>query len=102
MIKSFGKRLKIARNEKGLSQKGLGLALGLSDKTISSYESGRSYPNLEMLEKFAEILGKPLQFFLIQDDRQATLSQYLSEITNKQNQLESLMRDLESLLKQEE
>ena len=43
-IKDFKTKLKNARINKGMSQRSLGLALGLSDKTISSYESGRSYP----------------------------------------------------------
>jgi transcriptional regulator with XRE-family HTH domain len=50
-IKDFGEKLRSARLYKGMSQRSLGLALGLSDKTISSYESGRSYPSLEILER---------------------------------------------------
>ena len=48
-IKDFGEKLKNARLYKKMSQRSLGLALGLSDKTISSYESGRSFPSLEIL-----------------------------------------------------
>lgn len=63
-VKDFGKRLKDARVQKGLSQRSLGLSLGLSDKTISSYESSRSYPNLDVLKKITEILNKPFDYFL--------------------------------------
>ena len=63
-ISDFGKKLKKARVERNISQRGLGLALGLSDKTISSYESSRSYPNLELLPKLAEILDKPIEYFV--------------------------------------
>ena len=66
-VKDFGKRLRDARMEKGLSQRSLGLSLGLSDKTISSYESSRSYPNLDILKKLAEVLDKPFGYFLSSD-----------------------------------
>lgn len=63
-MNNFSKRLKEARKEKGISQRGLGLALGLSDKTISSYESNRSLPNLEILRKLSEVLNKPVEYFI--------------------------------------
>ncbi len=63
-IKQFASKLKSARLEKGLSQRGLGLALGLSDKTISSYESNRSYPSLEILFKISEVLDKSVEYFI--------------------------------------
>ncbi len=78
-IKNFGEKLKVARLDKNISQRGLGLALGLSDKTISSYESSRSYPNLELLPKISEILEKPIEYF-VSDGKDIFLNEKLESI----------------------
>ncbi|MGI6423006.1 MAG: helix-turn-helix domain-containing protein [Candidatus Dojkabacteria bacterium] len=61
---SFAQRLREVRKEYGISQRSLALSLGLSDKTISSYETSNSYPNLEILKRIAEFFKKPTDYFL--------------------------------------
>ena len=78
-IKNLGEILKVAWLDKNISQRGLGLALGLSDKTISSYESSRSYPNLELLPKISEILEKPIEYF-VSDGKDILLNEKLESI----------------------
>lgn len=78
--KDFGIRLKKARQEYGLSQRSLGLALGLSDKTISSYESSRSYPNLEILKKLSEVLGRSTDYFLEYDKKEVSLLERIERL----------------------
>lgn len=78
-IKDFGEKLKNARLYKGMSQRSLGLALGLSDKTISSYESGRSFPSLEILERISEILNKPIEYF-ISSSKEIHIEQNLEKV----------------------
>ena len=85
-ILDFGKKLKSARLERKISQRGLGLALGLSDKTISSYESSRSYPNLELLPKLSEILDKPVEYF-VSNAKEILLSEKLETILDKQKEI---------------
>lgn len=102
MLKIFGKKLRKARLEKKLSQKGLGLALGLSDKTISSYESGRSYPNLEMLQKFVEILSKPVEYFVLNEEEELLTNYYTQQIDANQKELNRLIGELLKRLKQVE
>ena len=63
MDKSIFKNIKRARVEKGLSQRQLGLTLGVSDKTISAYEQGRAIPPIHTLKKISEITMKPLEYF---------------------------------------
>lgn len=96
-MREFGSRLKKSREEKGISQKSLGLSLGLSDKTISSYESFRSYPNLEVLKKISEILGKPIEYF-ISSKKEVLIGDYLEKILRKQESLSSEINDLKKLL----
>lgn len=94
-IKDFSSRLKNARLQKGLSQRGLGLALGLSDKTVSSYESSRSYPNLDLLIRISEILDKPVEYF-ISSSKEILIREELKKIEIKQ---EEITKDIKKILK---
>ncbi|MBN1618860.1 helix-turn-helix transcriptional regulator [Candidatus Dojkabacteria bacterium] len=64
MLPEIGKKIREAREEQGISQKDLGMALGLSDKAISAYEASRTVPPLETLLRIAEELNKPIDFFI--------------------------------------
>jgi len=99
-MKEFSTRLKRAREEKSMSQRSLGLALGLSDKTISSYESQRSFPNLEILKKIAEILEKPVEYF-ISSNREINIEDTLEKVIKKQESLNRDIKELISLIKKE-
>ena len=45
------------RKEKGLTQKQLADALNVTDKAVSKWERGLSFPDISMLEPIAELLG---------------------------------------------
>lgn len=53
---NLGKRLSKLRKEKSITQKELANLLYVTDKTISSWESGRTEPGLEILIKLSEIM----------------------------------------------
>lgn len=44
------------RHEKGMTQKALASCLGVTDKAVSKWERGLSYPDIELLDKIAKIL----------------------------------------------
>jgi len=100
-IKDFKTKLKNARTYKGMSQRTLGLALGLSDKTISSYESGRSYPSLEILEKMADILDKPIEYF-ISSSKEVQIDQDLENIDQLLKSITKEISDIKKILSKEE
>lgn len=52
----FGKFINLLRKEKGLTQKELGERLNLTDKAISRWENGKSYPDVEMFERISQEL----------------------------------------------
>lgn len=52
----FGKFISALRKEKGLTQKELGEKLNLTDKAISRWENGKSYPDIEILESISKEL----------------------------------------------
>lgn len=53
---SLGKNIKKMRSNSGLTQKDMARLLGVSDKTISSWEIDRTEPNMGMVEKMCEIM----------------------------------------------
>lgn len=66
-ILMLSKTIKQARKNAGLSQYQLAHKLGVSDKTVSAYESSRAIPPLPTLKKIAEITCQPLALFLKED-----------------------------------
>jgi len=64
-MKVFPKRLKEARNNKGLTQKEMSLELNIPYDTYLSYEANgvrRREPNIETISKIADILGVSVDF----------------------------------------
>lgn len=59
----LGQKVRLVREEAGLSQEELGHRLGCSGVTISSWETGKRRVSLEDLHSLARVLGKPLAFF---------------------------------------
>ena len=53
----IGRRIRAIRIEKGLSQAGLGQAMGLTADRIQKYENGARKPKFDMLKLFAYVLG---------------------------------------------
>ena len=92
MLEKFPQRLKNAREGKNISQRKLGMILGLSDKAISAYESGRTYPPLDTLIKIAKELDKPLSYFLDEDTKEASL---ISKIDRLTFELKNFAKELE-------
>lgn len=91
MLDKFSKRLKTAREVKNISQRKLGMILGLSDKAISAYESGRTYPPLDTLIKMAKELDKPVSYFLDEDTQEASL---ISKIDKLAFELKDFSKEL--------
>lgn len=73
----IGKRLKEKRQEANLTQKELAEILFVSRQTISSWEVGRTYPDLETLVAISELYATPLDYLLKED------SQMVKDITKK-------------------
>lgn len=59
----LARKIKEARIEANLSQLELSRALVVSEKSISSYEAGRTKPNIETLNKIAKKTNKPINYF---------------------------------------
>ena len=53
----FAAKLKELREKAGMSQTQLASAAGVSDRTISSYETGKAYPRGRIIYRLASALG---------------------------------------------
>jgi transcriptional regulator with XRE-family HTH domain len=54
---TFARRLKALREERGLNQKELSRAAGLTEAAIANYEVGRGMPNAVKVVALADALG---------------------------------------------
>ena len=60
----FIENLKSARESRGLTQKQVSEALGVSDRTYSKWETGETEPGIELICRLAEHYGcAPAAFF---------------------------------------
>lgn len=56
-----GKLIKEARMQKNYTQSELGNLLGVSNKAVSRWETGESFPDVGILENLSSILGVSIQ-----------------------------------------
>lgn len=82
----FNEKLKAARKQKGLSQTELGKLLGVQAQTIGRWETGKSKPNLETVNKLCEILNITL-YSLISKDADYQLNYDEAFVINKYREL---------------
>lgn len=80
-------RLKAARKKAGISQRELGVKVGMDESTASGrmnhYEKGRHVPDIDTLRKLAKELGVPLNYFFCDDELSAELANLISNLDTK-------------------
>lgn len=59
----IGKKIRILRKTRGLTQEQLAEKLKVKRATISNYEIGRRSPHIKELEEISEALGVNLEYF---------------------------------------
>jgi transcriptional regulator with XRE-family HTH domain len=73
------RRLREARERKGLSQKALGIAAGIDEFSasprVNQYERGKHTPDLLTLQNLAVVLMVPVPYFFVDDDLLAEILQ---------------------------
>ncbi|WP_025553780.1 helix-turn-helix domain-containing protein [Vibrio parahaemolyticus] len=71
-------RLKEARKKAKLSQKALGVQIGMDESSASprmnQYEKGKHTPDVKTLKSLADVLGVPLNYFFCEDEKTAELA----------------------------
>ncbi|MBR4875347.1 MAG: helix-turn-helix transcriptional regulator, partial [Clostridia bacterium] len=56
-MRDIGKNIRDLRIQKGLTQEQLAEQLFVTRQTVSNYENGKSRPDVEMIQKIAEVLA---------------------------------------------
>ncbi|MCL0330807.1 helix-turn-helix transcriptional regulator [Apilactobacillus xinyiensis] len=64
----FSEKLKYYRKKNNLTQKSLSKILNVSDKTISSWENDRTFPDMYMLRKIVTIFKISMDDLLVNDE----------------------------------
>ena len=86
-------RLKEARKKAKLSQKALGVRIGMDESSASprmnQYEKGKHTPDVQTLKLIADELGVPLSYFFCEDDVSAELSLCIEKLS-KENKMKLL------------
>ena len=99
MKSTLGERIKQARKEAKLSQLQLGVALRVSDKTISGYESNRISPPINKLQTIAELLKKPITYFLGVDERDYSIQARLRAVEITLREIRQELREIRLVAK---
>lgn len=60
----FAENLKALRSERGLTQEELGKAIGVDKRTVSTWETGLSEPNLHTIAKICEFFDETFDSLL--------------------------------------
>ena len=64
MGREIGKNIRRLRTEKGMTQEELAQRLHVTRQAVSLWETGKSLPDVEMLQSVGELFGQDLQSML--------------------------------------
>ena len=102
-----GRRIRGLRENLGLSQEKLGVAIGIDESSararISRYELGVHEPPLPTLKMIAKALDVPLCYLFCEDDKLAELLLIVHKFDHEQrdHRIDRLLEDLASLNRSE-
>lgn len=91
-------RLKAARKKAKITQKDLGVRIGMEESSASGrmnhYEKGRHVPDIGTLARMADELGVPLHYFFCKDEITAELVCLIDKLSDEDK--EKLVSSLEN------
>ncbi|ELE8118404.1 helix-turn-helix transcriptional regulator [Vibrio fluvialis] len=80
-------RLKAARKKANITQKDLGVKIGMEESSASGrmnhYEKGRHVPDIGTLTRMAEELDVPLSYFFCKDEVTAELACLIDKLSDE-------------------
>ncbi|WP_018247666.1 helix-turn-helix domain-containing protein [Orenia marismortui] len=105
-MNTFRNRLEEERKKKGLTQRGLAVELNIPVSEIAFYELGDKKPNLDTLNKLADLFGVSTDYLLGRSDQRQNINQQIKDVLSKDPVLHefweeiSRREDLQLLFKQ--
>lgn len=82
---NYGERISKLRQDKNITQRELSEKLYVTDKTISSWESNRTEPSLDMIIKLSEILECSVNYLLYGDNFKDNIEMEIKVRLNKED-----------------
>ncbi|MBD8556876.1 helix-turn-helix transcriptional regulator [Rhizobium sp. CFBP 8762] len=98
---AIGARIRLMRNQRGLSQIALGHKCGVTFQQIQKYESGANRVGCSRLVQIAKALGIPPAWFFEDYGPAGDSSSLLTEALNENQRLTATFKALGELLKGE-
>lgn len=93
---TFAEKIKALRKKAGLTQRALGEKIGVSTRTVGSYESGQSYPkSRETYEKMAELFHVRLNYLFVENEEEEMHAMWEKE--DGKIQAETLIRQAQAM-----
>jgi transcriptional regulator with XRE-family HTH domain len=90
------KRIAELRKEKGLNQIGLGLKLNVSQKMISSYESGIHQPSIDTLIQMSKIFDVSVDYIIGNTDIRTPVKKFSKDgLTDNEIELLDIFKELD-------
>ncbi|WP_329600490.1 helix-turn-helix transcriptional regulator (plasmid) [Citrobacter koseri] len=81
-------RLKTARTKAGITQRELGIRIGMEPSSASGrmnhYEKGRHIPDIDTLKRMADELGVPINYFFCETETTAELARLIANMTQEE------------------
>lgn len=94
----FGSRLKILREERGLSQAAFANELGVSQSAVGNWESGSRQPKLDIIEQISDYFGVSVDSLLGRDEDNADYINTTTYIKQRRIAAHIKQEDLAQLL----
>jgi transcriptional regulator with XRE-family HTH domain len=91
-LNSLAQKIRNARENAHISQKELGDSIGVSDKSISSYEMGRSMPSFERLKQIASVTQKSMSYFTEEQTQNTDVLEKLMIIEKELEEIRKLFK----------
>lgn len=92
-MSTLGRRLRMARKNKGYSQVYVCEATGINNKTISSYERDNSRPDIDTLAKLSELYEVSLDYLVTGKEEKEDKSGVCNEVCSSDlSELRELLR----------
>lgn len=86
-MSSIGKRLKSARERKGLKQVDVKRRAMINNKTLSGYENGVSVPDYETLLTLADLYDVRVEWLITGENKEITNDQAKNDVMEKYSRL---------------
>lgn len=90
---TFADRLRVLREQRGLTQQEAAEAIGTGLRNYSNYENGKSFPSLPKLSEIARSLNVSESYFFEEKESEAEAHAFVSDLKSRVDQLWKMLDD---------